>query len=146
MRSPGWSAASRAVSWTRCTVAACTPSGTNSTCCSPARRRSGPPTPAPCGCARSAPTTRWAEARSDQDRGLARGGRCLLQKDLLGLPVPTVRICRAVADRSQPDPPVLGDGADHVQDDAGLARLVEVQPVPCHHVEEVVDAEPPQRG
>ena len=36
-----------------------------------------------------------------------------------------------------PDAAVLGQAADHVEDDSLLAGLVEVQPVPGHDVEQV---------
>ena len=43
-----------------------------------------------------------------------------------------------VPDGRQPHPAVLGQAADHVEDDADLPGLVEVQPVPGDDVEEVV--------
>ncbi len=46
-----------------------------------------------------------------------------------------------VPHRREPDTAMLGDTADHVEDDTHLSRLVEVQPVAGDDVEEVVDRE-----
>ena len=105
----------------------------------------GPGRPHACGCGRTATTTRSAESRSHQDRRVAGGRRGLLQQDLLGPSVEGVRLGRAVADGGQTDPAVLGEAADHVEDDAGLPGLVEVQPVARHDVEQVLEAETAQR-
>src|SRR6476469_5165402 len=50
-----------------------------------------------------------------------------------------------VPDRGHAHPTALGDRAHHVEDDAGLARLVEVQAGPGDEVEEVVDLEASER-
>ena len=46
----------------------------------------------------------------------------------------------------QPEAPALAERAHHVEDDAGLARLVEVQAVAHHDVEQVVGRERAVRG
>ena len=54
------------------------------------------------------------------------------------------RLIGRLADRSHPDPPVLAERADHVEHHSGLPGLVEVQPVSCHDVEQVLDGQRPQ--
>ena len=43
-----------------------------------------------------------------------------------------------VPDGRHAHPPALAQAADHVEDHPGLARLVEVQPVPGHRLEQVI--------
>ena len=43
-----------------------------------------------------------------------------------------------VGHRGQAERSILTDAVDHVQDDAGLPRLVEVQAVPRHDIEQIV--------
>ena len=69
------------------------------------------------------------------------GGRLgLLEQHALRGPVQRLGVRRRVADRGQPDPAGLREAADHVEHDAGLPRLVEVQAVAGDDVEQVVEA------
>ena len=56
-----------------------------------------------------------------------------------------MRLGRGVPDRGQADPAVLGEAADHVEHDPDLPRLVEVQPVSGHDVEQVGQRQPAQQ-
>jgi Kef-type K+ transport system membrane component KefB len=62
----------------------------------------------------------------------------LVEQDPLRPSEGGVGLLRAVADRREPDASELAEGAHHVEDDAGLARLVEVQAAADRDVEEVV--------
>ena len=59
--------------------------------------------------------------------------------------VDRVRLLGRVADRGHAEPAGLGQRRHHVEDDAGLARLVEVEPVAHDDVEQVVGGEPAVR-
>ena len=51
--------------------------------------------------------------------------------------VDLVGLSGAVADSRQPDYPELAQRRHHVEDDTRLARLVKLEAMPGHHVEEV---------
>ena len=75
-------------------------------------------------------------------RGLGRRAR-LLEEHALGPPETGVGLLAGVADRGQTDAAELGERAHHVEHDAGLASLVEVQALANRDVEEVVDPQGP---
>ena len=105
-----------------------------------------PARPSPLGRAASPDPPGTAGRRQTAGSGGSGARPGLVEQDPLGAPVERVRLLGRVADRGQPDPAELGQRADHVEDDAGLARLVEVQAGAGDEVEQVVDREPAQRS
>jgi hypothetical protein len=53
-----------------------------------------------------------------------------------------VRLTGAIADSGQPDDPELAQRRHHVEDDAGLVRLVELEAVPGDDVEKISVCQP----
>src|SRR5207342_283131 len=97
-----------------------------------------------CRCRRTTRASSPDALTSDRQGPLRHRRTSLLQEDALRVPVPLVRLLGAVADGGEADPAVLGEAADHVEDDADLAGLVEVQAVPGHDVEQVAGHQPAQ--
>ena len=50
----------------------------------------------------------------------------------------SVYILRGVADCGESNPPQFAEGTHHMKDDTGLPRLIEVNTVTRHNVEEIV--------
>src|SRR4051812_30523436 len=79
---------------------------------------------------------------SPRQRVLLEGPLRLPQQHRLSRVIAPSRLVGSVAHRGESYPAVLREAADHVEDDADLPRLVEMETVPRHDVEEVRDHEP----
>src|SRR5215204_49029 len=82
---------------------------------------------------------------SVSEDGLLKRGARLAQQDLLGPLVGGIGLRRGVTHSRKADTSVLGEAADHVEHDATLPRLVEVQAMASDNVKQVVDSEATQQ-
>ena len=90
-------------------------------------------------------TSRRTRAPLEPDKRGALGVCRFVEEDPLGSAVELVGFGGTVSYCGEAHAPMFGEATDHVKNDAGLPRLVEVQAVASDYVEEVFQAQTAQR-